>query len=402
MMRPVHQVRPLAESEIREANNLFRATLHLSPVTDEEWAKLSGYFESTRPFGAFLDGELIGTATSSAVSLAVPGGVTSAAAVTMVGVRADRTRRGALTAMMRAQLADVLDRGESVAILHASEAVIYARFGYGPATRARTVSLDPRVAAMRADAPSGGRVRVVDVADAAKILPEIYRRVGLARPGMISRDESWWGRATRTDEYRVILVHVGQNGQEDGYAVYEPIKGDLRIGDYSCTLQVRDFQAADAVAAAELWRFLLAVDLVNGVRVVRRPLDEPLEWWLTDRRSVQVSTMDDDIWLRPVDVPAALAARTFGGTEPVVIEIRDKILPRNSGNYRIGPDGVSRSDRPAQLAMDVDALGAAYLGDVTLSTLAAANRVDVLDPAALGIADRIFATGRIPWCGTGF
>jgi predicted acetyltransferase len=400
----VHRVRPLAESEIRAANNMFRGTLHLPPLTDGEWQIVSRFFEPSRPFGAFLDGELIGTTASSAVSLAVPGGVTSAAAVTMVGVRADRTRRGALTAMMRAQLADVLDRGESVAILHASEATIYGRFGYGPATRARTVSLDRSTSVLRPDAPSGGELRLVGLADAAKILPEIYRRIGMARPGMISRDDAWWSRATstRADEHRVIVVHAGQDGLDDGYAWYEPITGDHRVGNYSCSLQVGDFQAADAVAAAELWRFLLAVDLANSVQAFRRPIDEPLEWWLTDRRRVQVPRMADDLWLRPVNVPAALAARSFGGTEPVVIEIRDRILPVNSGNYRIGPDGVSSSDLPAQLAMDVDALGAAYLGDVALSTLAAANRVEVLDPAALAIADQVFATGQIPWCGTGF
>lgn len=404
MMRLVHRVRSLTSSELRAANDLFRRTIHQPPVTDEHWERIFPVRIPERNFGAFLDGELVGTAASSVVSLAVPGGATSAAAVTMVGVRADSTRRGALTAMMGAQLADVRDRGESAAILHASEATIYGRFGYGPATRSRVVSMDTRAAVMRADAPGGGRVRVVDSGESTKGLSELYGRIGLHRPGMISREDAWWRHveAGYSDVFPAVAVHVGQDGVEDGFAVYQSITGDHRVGDFSCTLQVRDLQAANPAAAADLYRFLLGVDLARRVRVALRPVDEPLEWWLADRRTAEVSHLADDLWLRLVDVPAALAARTYGGTEPVVIEVRDGFLPDNSGNYRIGRDGVDRCDRPAQLALEVDALGAVYLGDVSFVTLAAANRVTVLDPAALATADQVFATPRLPWCGTGF
>lgn len=405
MMRLVHRVRSLTSSELRLANDLFRTTIHLPPTTDAHWERIFPARDPKRNLGAFVDGELIGTAASSPVSLAVPGGTTSAGAVTMVGVRADSTRRGALTAMMRAQLADLRDRGEVTAILHASEATIYGRFGYGPATRSRVVSMDTRAAAMRADAPGGdGRIRLVDTAEAMKILPETYRRIGQHRPGMISRSAAWWRHteANFADGVPVIAVHVGQDAVADGFAVYESITGDFRVGDFSCTLQVREFHALDTAATADLYRFLLGVDLARVLRVARRPVDEPLEWWLTDRRAARVSDVGDELWLRLVDVPAALAARTYGGTEPVVIEVRDPILADNSGNYRIDRDGVDRCDKPAQLAMDVDALGAVYLGDVTFAVLAAANRLDVLDPAALDAADEAFATPRFPWCGTAF
>ncbi|MGP4015758.1 GNAT family N-acetyltransferase [Saccharopolyspora sp. 5N708] len=158
-----HEVRPLTESEFREAYELFRRALLEPPSKDEDWARNSGRYEPGRVLGAFVDGELAGTVMSTTNVLAVPGGRRlSAGAVTAVGVRADHTRRGLLTALMRAQLHDVGQRGEPLAMLHASEAVIYERFGYGVATRARNVELARVRAAFRADAPLGGRVRLVE------------------------------------------------------------------------------------------------------------------------------------------------------------------------------------------------------------------------------------------------
>jgi predicted acetyltransferase len=374
--------------------------MHLPPASEQWWDTVSGMYPPGRVFGAFQDGELVGTASSGRYSLAVPGGSTPAAGVTMVGVRPDRTRRGVLTAIMQAQLAGV---HEPVAMLHASEAPIYGRFGYGPATRRRTVSVDTRGCAMRADAPQGGRVRLIGLDEAQKVLPEVYQRISTYRPGMISRDETWWRirSAVAANGSGAVAVHTGPSGVDDGYVVYSAHGVDHRRQRYSATLEVGDLQAADAVAATDLWRFLLGVDLVDAVSA-RRPLDEPLEWWLTDRRHARVSSVDDELWVRLVDVPTALASRAYQGGRPVVIEVRDGMLPHNSGCYRIGPDGVSRCEQQPQLVMDVDALGALYLGDVRISTLAQANRVAVHDAAAVVAADQLFATDQAPWCGTGF
>ena len=67
--------------------------------------------------------------------LSVPGQeVLPAAGVTCVAVLPTHRRRGVLSSLMRRQLADVRDRGEPLAILWASEAVIYGRYGYGRAS----------------------------------------------------------------------------------------------------------------------------------------------------------------------------------------------------------------------------------------------------------------------------
>ncbi|MER7081452.1 GNAT family N-acetyltransferase, partial [Saccharopolyspora kobensis] len=322
----------------------------------------------------------------------------AAGAVTGVGVRAHRTRRGVLRGLMRAQLDDVAQRGEPVAMLHASEATIYERFGYGVASRHRKVELERARVAFRDDAPRGGQVRVLDWDAAGSLLPGIYRRFGVGRPGWIGRDEAWWtGIRQYLGEGCLVAVHSGEDGADDGFAVYEP-----KSGAGGTTVDVHDLKGADAAAVAELWRFLLGIDLVARVVGHVRPLDEPLEWWLTDRRRCEVTEIADDLWVRLVDVLAALRARTYGPAEPVVVEVRDAFLPDNEGGYRIGPDGVERSTAEPQLSLDVSTLAALYLGDQLPSTLVAAGRVEVRDPAALAAADRLFATLETPWCGTGF
>jgi predicted acetyltransferase len=395
-----HEVRPLADSEFRAAHELFRGALLEQPATDEDWAGSSGRYEPGRVLGAFVEGELAGTTMATTNVLVVPGGRRlPVGAVTGVGVRADHTRRGVLTALMRAQLDEVRGRGEAVAMLHASEAVIYERFGYGVATRSRSVELDrPRVS-MRAEMPRGGRVRLVELAKAEAILPAIYQWCGLDRPGRIGRDDAWWSaRRTNFGKGCVVAVHSDEGGVDDGYALYEPKTND----NWFTTVRVHDVTAADATATAELWRFLLEVDLADLLVAQNRPLDDPLEWWLTDRRQCRITAVDDDLWLRLVDVLGALQARTFGAADPVVVEVRDAFLPANSGRYRVGPDEVRRCTEEPQLSLDVATLAALYLGDQRASTLVAAGRIDVHDPVAVAEADRLFAGLEPPWCGTGF
>ncbi|MGW3467710.1 GNAT family N-acetyltransferase [Saccharopolyspora sp. NPDC000995] len=395
-----HEVRALSESGFRGANDLFRRALLWQPLSDEEWAGNAALHEPGRVLGAFVDGELAGTTRTITNVLAVPGGRRlSAGAVTGVGVRADQTRRGVLTSLMRAQLEEVRERGEAVAMLHASEAVIYERFGYGVATRCRRVELDRPSVTVRAEVPRGGRVRLVDQAKAEPLLPAIYERCGPDRPGRIGRPDAWWSaRWSMWGKGLTVAVHADEDGVDDGFVIYEPKTDD----NWSTTVRVIDVSAADATAAAELWRFLLDLDLADRLVAGIRPVDEPLEWWLTDRRQCRITTVEDDLWVRLVDVLAAFRARTFGAADPVVVEVRDAFLPENEGRYRVAPDGVDRCSGQPQLSLDVATLAALYLSDQSASALVAAGRIQAHDPAAVPAADSLFATVVPPWCGTSF
>ncbi|UUV32511.1 GNAT family N-acetyltransferase [Amycolatopsis roodepoortensis] len=401
-------VRAVAEGEQRACLDVLSQSLHGKPASDEVWAKMAPSWPAAGKFAAFDDhGTPVGITSSFEVELTVPGGqrlVT--AAVDGVGVRADWTRRGILTSMMAAQLEDLAARGVPLAALHASEAVIYGRFGYGAATFCRGVSVERPRAQLRDGVGREGVVRFVTPAEAVERVPALYNRFEGTRPGFVSRPACWWPGffdrvVTGDDGYRVA-VHSGPDG-DDGFVVYQTIDTrDRQAPERGALLDIRELHAATPQAWAGLWRFLLSIDLVSAVAGRGRPLDEPLAELLTDPRAVNTTEVIDDLWLRLVDVLAALRARSYGTAEPVVLEVHDKQLPGNDGRYVVGPDGVDRTTAEADLRLDVDTLASLYLGHGLFGDLALSGRVEVLDEAAVARADALFHTARTPWCGTFF
>jgi predicted acetyltransferase len=400
-------IRPLEESEFRAAHSLFGAALHKAPVNDEQWALSQRGYELGRTLGAFVGDTLVGTTDSFSSTLALPGGGTlPMAAVTKVGVRADHTRRGILTSMMRTQLEQCARDGEVLAGLHASEAVIYGRFGYGAATLARDLLLRSAHVRIRPEVPIRGEVRMLDPDTALEVLPGLYDRLGPYRPGVMARPERWWElvvrRAAKRGDHLVAVVHSGDDG-DDGFAVYQPgTRSRPDEPDFRVALEVIDFHVANQTAANGLWRFLFGIDLVEEVRVHGRPTDDPIESMLVDRRACRTDLLEDDLWVRLVDAETALAARAYGDADPVVIDLEDRMLPENSGRYRISPDGARRTSERAQLGMAAATLATSYLGSTKPSALAGVGLVDVHDPDALDHADRLFASTVAAFCGTGF
>ncbi|WP_326835860.1 GNAT family N-acetyltransferase [Amycolatopsis rhabdoformis] len=400
-------VRPITEDELRPTFDLLVEALHDRRPSDERWAQADGAWALPGKFGAFAENRPVGIASGFATSIAVPGGaVLPAQAVDGVGVRADWTRRGVVTALMTAQLTDLADRGTTLACLHASEAVIYGRFGYGIATSGRTVRVN-RPVQLREGVEAGGAVRLLDTDEARAALPALYERIGLHRPGMIARPETWWPmalsyRLSREGGYRVA-VHTGPDGRDDAFAMFKSVdQATAAEPEHGPLLEVRDLHGASPEAIAALWRFLFSIDLVATVTSRFRPVDEPLGVLLTDPRRVRTTDVEDDLWLRLVDVAGALAARTYGDATPVVFEVDDRLLPANRGRYRVGPDGAERTDAEADLRLDADTLAMLYLGEWRASTLAQAGRITAATPEALQRADTLFATAERPWCGTYF
>ncbi|MFD4637184.1 GNAT family N-acetyltransferase [Lentzea sp. NPDC058436] len=380
------------EAQYRAHSTLFRRAMHWGPPTDEQWPVVLPSYEPGRVLAAYEGDEMVGTTQSFGGTMRVPGGaVVPHSAVSRVGVRADYTRRGVLSALMREQLSTT---SEPVATLRASEGRIYGRFGYGLAGRVRFLRID----AKRAVIPGApvGRVRMVDPDTSDKLLPELHTAFGLDRPGEISRWPGWWARAQdrkTSAENLVTVVHSGPDG-DDGYVCYK-VSEDK---DFKHTMDIEDFAWANADAWRDLWIYLTRLDLIDTINV-DAALDDPLSWLFEDPRVVYTKDVYDQIWLRLVDVPRMLAARTYSGTESVVIEVRDALLPANDGSYRISPDGAERVDAPADITIPVDLLGAVYLGDTRFSDLAAARRIE---GSRFAEADALFAGPVAPLCSTFF
>jgi predicted acetyltransferase len=307
---------------------------------------------------------------------------------------------------MRRQLDDVHGRGEPIAILWASEAPIYGRFGYGIAAPETSIDAVQGAFMLRDDPGQRGSVRLVTAEEAAELFPAIHESVRKDRPGFVRRTDQWWRTFVLADPEHwregagpKFYAFLELDGSPAGYALYR-IKSKWEQDTPQGELRVTEALATSPEATAEIWRYLFGIDLV--VRVKASRLDPSLSLFLMveDARRLHV-TIAEGVWLRIVDFEGALGARGFGEGEPAVLEVRDDLFPRNAGRWKVGPK-PGRTDDDADVALDVADLASAYLGAFTFERLAAAERARELRPGGLARATALFATPIPPWCPEGF
>lgn len=393
-----------SEDDLIAAANLFRAAMvGFPPLSNLAPGQITKLLEPGRTIGAFIGGQLVGTAEAVTSRLTLPGGtIVGHAAVTHIGVLPPFTRQGIATALMRHQLHDIAARGEVLATLRASEATIYERYGYGVASSSQTVEVQTARAALRPDVGAGGPVRLVDTAQAWDVLPGIYTANRPSRPGTIDRPGVWWqGLRMRTESLpgpSYVAVH-GAPGSESGFARYRPVDTGAWFVSDQRTIAVEDFFAPTIQAYVGLLRFLLGLDLIDRVVFWMLPVDDPLPWLLVDRRAMRVTAVHDETWLRVVDAQKALAARRYVGDNTVTIAVNDPLLPRNSASFTITGGGAEPTDRHAQLHVGIEGLAAVLLGGTTWRSLAAAGLARSDEPAALVAADQLFAVPDAPHAG---
>jgi predicted acetyltransferase len=362
---------------------------------------------------AACDGQaIVGTSGALAMSMTIPGGaVLPTAGVTMVTVTPSHRRRGVLTAMMRRLLASAHDRDEPLAALWASESLIYGRFGYGLAIEDESWEIERVHARFAPHAPAPkGTIHLVDQAYAAAHFPDVWERVRLGRTGMTARDDALWqGRFRDPTHDRggatpYFFAAYEEGGRIDGYALYR-VKGGWPLGIPTNEITVVEAIAATDAAHTALWRLLLDLDLSSVVRTEHRPLDDPLPHMLADYRRLRRARRDA-IWLRLVDLRAALEARSYAAPGSLVFEVPDDDLcPWNPTRFTLecGAEGghvttsASATSLP-DLSMHAADLAAIYLGGQRPSMLARAGRIEEHRPGALAQADALFATAQVPWC----
>ena len=369
--------------------------------------------ELDRTLAAFDQGEIVGTGRLYSLQLTLPGhSVVPVAAVSWISVLPTHRRRGMLTEIIGRQLDDAVARGESMAVLNASEGVIYRRFGYGVATSTIGFTLDTRHGAFLLPSPAGGRVRIVDDASARKAFPAIFDRARRVVPGAVSRIPEWWSdqyfwRDEKEEGARFFVTYESPARDLDAFACYR-IMEKWEASVSRSGLELTDLVAVTPEARAALWRYLCDIDLVESVAARACPVDEPLRWLLAESRRLNVNRISDELWVRILDVPAALGARRFPLPGRVVFEVADEFRPDGAAAGRFaldaGPDGAdaARTDAEPDLALAVADLGAAYLGGVSFSTLARAGLVEERTPGALARADAMFRTDPAPFAMTWF
>jgi predicted acetyltransferase len=374
-------------------------------LTDEDFQRQSKTLPLDRFLGAYDNGTPVGTSASHAFTMTIPGGELPTAGVTWVAVLPSHRRRGILTQFMRSQLDDLHGRGEPLAILWASEAQIYGRFGYGIAAPSWEMNADRSRFAYRGDSGAVGSTRFVDVDEAKELLPALHERMRREIPGMVARDEETWTTYRLADPERwrrgagpKFFAVYERDGKPEGYAIYR-IKVEWDAGFSKSQLRVQEAVGVTPAATREVWRFLFGIDLIGRVQGILDP-GSPLFLSVVDPRALALR-VGDGLWLRLVDVEAALRARSYASDESIVLDVRDELCEWNAGRYRVGP-AVERTKDGADLELDVADLASPYLGAFDFHALARAGRVRELTAGALERASALFRTTRPPFCSEEF
>lgn len=377
------------------------------PDGDERFLRL---MPLERTVAAFDGDVIVGTLGDFDLHLTVPGGAQlPMAGTTMVTVQPTHTRRGILRAMMRRHLDSAVERGEAVAGLWASEPGIYGRFGFGLATEAHNVKIDRRhlLAPARAE---DLQVHVLPATQIPDVVAPYWHAIAVSEghPGFIDRSEERWRDIAEDPEAhrdggsssRHIVVRRGDDVV--GYMQYRQ-KSKWDDGTAVGTVSIVCLVASDVDANLALWAHALDVDLFPHVESPNATTDDPLAYVVNNARAVRRS-VTDCLYVRILDVPAALGARRYEHDGEIVIRITDT-MDYVAGTYRLTVDAgtptVSRTDDEAQASMDCRELGSLFLGRRCAALYATTGRIQA-DADAIATLDDLFATTRAPWCSEDF
>jgi len=406
------ELRAVTDDEYPEYMRTLGVGFGFQP-TDENIEASRPLFEAERSVGAFDAGRMVATAGVFTMELTLPGGApVPAGGVTAVTVMPSHRRQGVLRRMMASMFDDCTARSEPIAMLWASESVIYGRYGYGVGSLSAVFEVDRRHAGLTHPVTAPGRIRMIDKDGAAKVLPEVFDRARLRQAGAVSRNAGWWTTHLRDPEWdregasaMFLLIYEAPGGRVDGYAAYR-IRGQWTSASLpQSTAVVLEVIAVDDTAAMALWQTCLDIDL-TAKTVGSVPIDEPLRWRFADPRRFELKAVKDGLWVRLLDVPAALSRRTYPVDGRMVVEVVDTVRPEVAGRYEIdASDGratVKRSKRKADLRLGVAELGSVFMGATTATTLRRAGRIDEATTGAAARADTLFACSPAPFCSTDF
>lgn len=358
----------------------------------------------------------VATVSTWPTALTVPGARTVQAwAISSVTVAPTHRRRGVARALLEAELRTAKSLGLPLAMLTVSEATIYSRYGFGPAAMTLDLSIDTRRAHW-AGPNATGRVHFVSreqVRDDGRVILE---RARLRAPGEIELDEYAWGQIAGTvsddsdtaKQLRAVR-YDDADGVPQGFVIYRVAESEVEFAAH--TASVRYLVAATEDAYAGLWRYLIELDLVSTVKAPLRAVDEPVVWQVSDFRAARKSAERDHLWVRILDVAAALAARNYSAPGRIVLDVSDplgfadaRVLASidDAGAATVTPLDGEAPTGAAGLALGVNDLGSLYLGGVSARSLLRAGRITELTPGSADAADASFRSNVAPWLSVWF
>ncbi len=412
-------VNPIAPEEIADWARSMASTFLDDPAGPDSARRLrllERAWEPERAWGARAAGRWVATLRTETRMLSVPGAGTTTAdvradALTNVAVAASHRRQGLMRQMLTGSLRAARERGDALSILLAAEWSIYGRFGYAPAT----LSADYVLRRSRRGSACDGdpsRVRIADPAEFGRIAPDVFAVARRQRAGQLDRDGSWWDRVLGLGGFdrspsvpANLCVHEGDAGP-DGILGWKSA-GDFGLIPPFGSVDVSWLAAATDQAYRNLWSYLTGIDIVDEIRLSGRPVDERVRWLLPDARTLVLTEQVDFLWMRLLDVPAALTARRYAVPGEVVLQVIDEGPDGfTNGRYRLATEGdevtCERTDRAADVLLDQRALASIYLGGFRLEPLTLGGAAREESPGALQRMSVMFSTPLAPWDATWF
>ncbi|NUR89583.1 MAG: GNAT family N-acetyltransferase [Nonomuraea sp.] len=403
-----YPIRPISQDEWHSYADVLSEGFGWQPRPEqsERWRKAT---EFDRTLAAFDGDQIVATTAIHSFSMTVPGGVLPVAGVTSVAVLPSHRRRGLLTSIMLRQLADIRERGESVAALYASEAAIYGRFGYGRAADELSLRIPKLASAFVRHAPHDPslRIRVIKPASVRAELERIYETCSGGRPGMYARNAEFWDSVLADEEFdqqgngplRGYLAE--DSGGVRGYVLFRMRSQWGDNGAPNSELRVQELYATDPAARTALWRGVLDRDLVSTITATV-PSDDPITQLIADVRQLN-ARWGDELYIRLVEVDRALAGRAYAAPVNVVVEVEDQVCPWNARRWRLTADTSGAECKPSEeepdMTVPVDALGGAYLGGGSLAGLLGAGLIREHTPGSVQTLATALSWTPRPWAG---
>lgn len=398
------EVRPIAPEEA----SIYRARISRGFGADpeqEEGAdeRFLSIFDPDRMLAVFDGGDIVGTGGAITMDVTLPGGRQAPmGGTTVITVQPTHRRRGVLRSLMDRHLQDIRDRDEPLAGLWASESTIYGRFGYGPATFRHEVTVDSNRAP--ASGPGVAKLRLVTLDEVAPAIRAVYERARPGRAGMLTRSEGWWTNRVLRDseryrggksEMRCVVAEVG--GEPAGYAMYrQERKWDEPIADG--LVDVEELVTDDPAVRADIWTFLTHIDLFPRLAYWNMALDDPLTMLVSEPRAVKCQ-LADALWIRIMDVPRALEARSYEVDGMIEMSVVDPAGVTEG--YRLEVEGgVGRCTRVEDadgVELELGQLARLYLGGGDAVVMSGAGLISGR-PESVSAVNRIFRTETPPWC----
>lgn len=402
-MAPSVNIRGISSDELVEFNQVLAIPFgeDLSPNAAEN---LANRFEIDRLRAAVDGDQIVGTFGTLSMNLTVPGGSVPTGGTTLVTVLPTHRRQGILRELMTQHFAELHEHGELLAALWASESAIYGRFGYGIATECAEAKLSSVYARMQRPTDIRGTMRLIDQSHALEQFPAIYEAATSHHPGTFARSEGWWTHRTLADpehrrrgatSHRYVL-HV-RSDQAVGYVIYRT----KYVENNDLEVRIVELIGVDSDAEKALWEFVFGIDLMSSIVAWNLPVDSPLPWWLEHHRELE-RKITDAMWVRPIDVAAALSARQYSHPGKLCFRMNDEMCSWNNGVYVLDVDATGHGEcRASQAEPEIEltpfTLGCVYLGGKRFSDLARSGLLNA-ESSILRSADFMFAWDRQPWC----